>query len=133
MRTLPPVDVERGGQPAVDEMARAYRAELAKTCPAARDAASFAHAWGTLCAYRALAMLSWLPTGALVEDRPWVDDWTVRAAVLAALSRLRLATRDQPRLAPLAEMAARLQPLLRARWPEIADPLPRWPALAGLG
>ena len=118
----------------VRDMSRCFREELAKAFPAARDEARFAEEWAVVCAYRALAMLSWIPPEILRENRPWADDWTMREAVFAALVRLREAAESCPRLAVVGEGAEILIAALRKRWPEYArldEVLPRWPGLGG--
>jgi len=110
-------------------MSHAYRAELATSCSAAADDTLYREAWAHLCAYRALAIMTWLPCDLLDKDRPWASDWSGRGAVLAAVSRLRLAAADVEGLAPVTEAATLLQAALRARWPDMGDGLPRWPAL----
>jgi len=117
----------------VQPMVGAYRAELAPACPAAGDDERWRDEWAAMCAYRAVAMLTWLPPAILEADRPWVEQWTMRQAVLATATRLRAAAGDGP-LTPLATAAVRLQGALSARWPELGEGeavLPRWPALAG--
>ncbi|MGH2350545.1 MAG: phosphotransferase family protein, partial [Chloroflexota bacterium] len=106
-------------EPLVQAMSRAYRAALSKSCPAARDDQAYDSAWSMMCAYRALAMLSWIPCSVLDENRSWVDEWTAREAVRSAIRRLREATDRQPGLAPLAETAGHLEQRLLLRWPEL--------------
>jgi hypothetical protein len=115
----------------VREMTDCYQGEMAKTCAPARDDDWFRETWARLCAYRALAMLSWIPPQALVENRPWVNDWSCQEAVLSTVIRLHQVTRGVRRLKPIGVAAGRLECALRVRWPEIGDPLPRWPALQG--
>jgi hypothetical protein len=113
----------------VEEMSQAYRAELATTCSAAADDTLYREAWAHLCAYRALAIMTWLPCDLLDKDRPWAGDWSGRGAALAAVSRLRLAAADVEGLAPVTEAATLLREALRARWPDLGDGLPPWPVL----
>jgi hypothetical protein len=115
----------------VQEMAGCYQVELAKTCAPARDDAWFQETWARLCAYRALAMLSWMPPRVLLENRPWVSNWSCREAVLSTVIRLHQVTCGYRGLKPINVAAGRLERALRARWPEITDPLPHWPALVG--
>jgi hypothetical protein len=114
-------------------MRRRYRAALAGALPVA-GAASFDAAWGAMATFRALAILSWIPTGVLTRDAPWVGDWTARQAILAALGRLRRATAGRPELGPVRRVASSLEARLRARWATAGAPLagdlrPAWPAL----
>ncbi|HEX6606566.1 MAG TPA: hypothetical protein VF276_06585 [Chloroflexia bacterium] len=106
-----------------------YRAALAPYCPAVQDADGYAAAWADLCAYRGLAMLQWIPPGILEANRSWVDDWTMREAVLATVEQLREVSAPFPDRAPLTAAAAALAQTLRRRWPEFTTVLPRWPAL----
>jgi hypothetical protein len=113
-------------------MSDRYRAELAGECSAARDEDRYRGAWAAMCAYRAQAVLTWLPIDLLQRDHPWVEDWTGREAVLSTLARLQAATSGVRALAPLATTAGRMEDALRARWPAFGegdDLLPRWPAL----
>jgi Phosphotransferase enzyme family len=113
----------------VHEMSQVYRSALAASCSAAKDEEAYQEAWAHLCAYRALAMLTWISPGILAENQPWVGDWTRREAVLAAVSRLFDATSECPLLAPVAEAADGLWGTLRSRWSDYGEVLPRWPAL----
>jgi hypothetical protein len=117
----------------VGPMSRSYRVALAAGCPAAGDEACYREAWASLCAFRALAMLTWIPRETLAQNKSWVGDWTRREAVLSAVLRLHAATAVTPTLAAVAEAAARLEQALRSRWPEYNEVFPRWPALAASG
>ena len=113
-----------------------HHTSLAHRLPATRDDTRYREGWALMAAYRALATLTWIPTQVLVQDRPWVETWSSRRAVLATLSRLRDNAAFMPALAPLATAAGDLFGALAARWPEAAGDgsdaalLPRWPALA---
>ncbi|HEX2184109.1 MAG TPA: hypothetical protein VHN78_01215 [Chloroflexota bacterium] len=126
----------------VQEMKRVYGDELARCAtsadqrparrpapPPVSQAAAYRQAWGTLVAYRALAMVSWLPTDILVADRSWVDTWGMRAALLTAMLRLARATAALPELAPIARAAHSLAGVLQRRWPGMGEALPAWPVL----
>jgi hypothetical protein len=115
----------------VERLRRGYWLELAKRRPPALAEEPYRDAWAALCAYRALAILTWIPPAVLQDNRPWAEDWTMREAVLAAVSRLALAADGIPWLAPVSAAAVRLRAVLRARWPDLADPFPRWPAAQG--
>lgn len=119
--------------PAVVLMQDAFRAELGSWLPEARDAAAFAEAWAVLCAYRSLALLSWVAPAVLAADRPMVGAWSARQAVLAAVSRTAAATAAVPALAPITAATAQLRVALGARWPELGPPdalATDWAALA---
>jgi hypothetical protein len=102
-------------------MVAEFRAELAPGFPAALDDACFAEAWACLCAYRALAVLSWIPPAILAENRSWVGTWTAREAVLVILSRLEAVTATVPALEAVNGGAGILLHELRLRWPAYGD------------
>jgi hypothetical protein len=116
-------------QQVVEEMSESYRNELARMVCAARDEHWYQSEWAMLCAYRSLALLSWIPRSVVTLDRPWVGEWTARRAVLCTLHRLAQVTISCSGLEPLGDWAHRLGAALRARWPETTDLLPIWPAL----
>lgn len=87
--------------------------------------------YDAVVAYRALALLSWLPADGMEHDRRWVDDWSVRQAVLSTLDRLALRCMANGELQRLAEAAAAAAVHWRGAWPEVTAVLPPWPALAG--
>lgn len=116
----------------VDAMSCCFRRELAKTSPAARDEARFAEGWAAMCAYRALAMLTWIPPDILRQNRPWADNWTMREAVFVATTRLREVAEGCPQLEAMGETAGVLLEALRKRWPEyrrLEEVLPQWAGL----
>ncbi len=118
----------------VQVMRQAFQQELAVACAAARDPEQFDHAWAHVCAFRAVAILTWIPLAVLEANRPWVDThWTSRHAVLAALLRCQNATNTVGSLAPLCEAVAGLSAALQSRWPEFAtfnDVATEWPAFS---
>jgi hypothetical protein len=120
--------------PLADAMGRRFRAALALALSVARDDEAYQLAWAMLCAYRAVALLSWIGPSALEDDGEWVGAWTRRAAVFAAVARLRGAAADVDELAALRQAADALLGALRERWPSFAeqeDVAVRWPALTG--
>jgi len=120
----------------VREMSRCFREELAQAFPAARDEARFAQEWAAVCAYRALAMLTWIPPDVLRQNRAWADNWTMREAVFTALSRLREGMKGFPPWEAVGEGAGILLEALRKRWPEYArreELLPQWSGLRAPG
>ncbi len=118
----------------VQEMNRCFRQTLAQACPIVQDDDQYAQAWATMCAFRALAILTWIPPTVLEANRPWVDaQWTSRHAVLAALARLCTATENVSQLAPVHAAMTRLNAALQQRWPEFNNDqalIPTWPAFA---
>jgi hypothetical protein len=114
-------------------MRRRYRAGLGPAFPTSSP--EFRAAWGEMVAFRALALLSWIPARVLDTNAPWVGDWTAREAILVALSRLSRALAGEGALAPIRRTAGHLESRLRARWagdgalPQ-GDHVPRWPVLS---
>ncbi len=88
-------------------------------------------AYAAACVHRALALLSWLPPGARDVDRPWVDSWSARQAVLSTLDRLAARARHDMELQRLAEAAEVAAAHWRSAWPELGEVLPPWPAFRG--
>ncbi|MCZ6679507.1 MAG: hypothetical protein O7E52_19935 [Candidatus Poribacteria bacterium] len=86
-------------------------------------------AWATMCAYRALAMITWFPTSILMENRPWATgQWTMREALLSTASRLHHATKDISDLRPLADLGEQMFAKCTALWPELGDGrVGQWP------
>ena len=117
-------------------MRRRYRAALGLRLPRrTAPEGAFGAAWAEMVAFRALALLSWIPTRVLDANASWVGDWTAREAILVALGRLRLALAGLAELAPIRRTAGRLELRLRARWAGDgalpgANHGPRWPALS---
>lgn len=115
---------------AVTEMIEAFRATAMPAFPLLGDETLFQTAYAKICAYRAMAILSWIPTDILNANRPWVDEgWTARHAVLAAVDRLVFTTRSISYLAPLTNAAMRLFNDLSRQWPEVVPMHTRWTAL----
>lgn len=117
----------------VEEMSRLFRRELAGALPAVQDDAAYKKAWAAMCAFRGLAILSWIGPDVLEANRPWVDDgWTSRHAVLAAVGRLAQATAGVQGFESLHTAAAGLKEQLERRWPEYGSAerlVPPWPAI----
>lgn len=118
-------------EPQLQTLREAFTAELGTAYPALDDPRTLRDAWATLCTYRGLAVLSWLPLSTLQQDRPWVGAWGARAATLCICARLREHAAAAPALAPVAAAADLLERWLRERWPEQpAVTLPPWPVFA---
>ena len=114
----------------------AYRSALGGALPfdaPAWSGASFDDAWGTMAAWRAVAMLGWIGPDALAADRPWVEEWTRREAALAAAERLRDEAGASPALAPLVDAVRTIARAIRERFPEYEgrETIPRWNAFSG--
>jgi len=111
----------------VGKMSDSFRKELSSyICMAQRDEWYSFH-WAVLSAYRAFAMMSWFPIEILEEDRPWLDEWTMRAAMISTCLRLAHSTEGVESLRPLAEVGGMLSRNLQDRWPESGDGKIRWP------
>ena len=108
------------------ELSAAFRRRLGRDAGVLSDEVGFREAWAAMCAYRALAMIGWFPLRLVRENLPWVEDWSMREAMLSAAHRLHAATLDVPSLAPLAELSERLCVRLRSRWPEHGDGRIHW-------
>lgn len=115
----------------VGEMRRCFRDELARSFPAARDELRFAEAWACLCAYRAWAILTWIPPDVIHTNRPWATNWGMREAIFVALSRMEECAAGISELVPSGEGAGMLLKALRQHWSafgDVEDLLPRWSA-----
>jgi hypothetical protein len=98
------------------------------------DDAAFGMDLAVMQAYAAVYMLGWLPVAEVVAaDRPWVDGWTVRDALICATGRGASAARDVPGLEPVAHWLATLHVAARSRWPERGTGEPDWHAIASAG
>ncbi|MDX1664312.1 MAG: hypothetical protein R3272_10985 [Candidatus Promineifilaceae bacterium] len=123
--------------PLVGAMREAFRRELLqstvekKLAEAAADEATFAVAWANLVAFRALAIVTWIPPAVLEENRPWAPGWSSREALLGALLRLQREAGAFAHLAPAVAYARTVSTALRRRWPayDQDDLHPPWPAL----
>jgi Phosphotransferase enzyme family len=95
------------------------------------DDDQYREAWATMCAYRALAMVTWFSPDLLAQDRPWTPGWTRRAALISTTLRLHQASAGVAALEPLAELGGHMSEELRARWPELGDGALHWPGVDG--
>jgi hypothetical protein len=107
----------------------AFRQHLAGMCSLAADEATYRAAWATMCAYRAMALLSWFPLNILDADRPWAEGWTMRGALLTAATRLERATAGVSELEAISDAASRLAGAARDRWPDIGEGVPEWESI----
>jgi hypothetical protein len=118
----------------VQMMCHHFQQALAIACPAARDQSQYNQGWAMMCAFRALAILTWIAPDVLHTNRPWVDEhWTGRHALVAAMTRLAEATNNVAELEPVYVAANRLTQALRQRWGEFenaTDIATQWPAFA---
>jgi hypothetical protein len=107
----------------------AYRAELARGCPAATDDRLFAQAAAIACAYWAIGFLSWMPFAeVLAADRQW-GSATVRQRFILFAELFAQAAEEAGYLEALGATFGVLATRLRQLWPEAAD-TPLYPAFA---
>jgi thiamine kinase-like enzyme len=110
----------------VELVSRAYRNAVAEGSVSFGHAPSYRQEWAAMVAYRALAMMSWIPQSVLDEDRSWVGAWGMRAALLTSLARLSDVAARVTMLAPLSAAADALTKTLERRWGKVVETLPRW-------
>lgn len=115
----------------VAAMERVFRCVLSTSLPgtALVDEGRYSEEWVMMCAYRALAMITWFSPDLLVRDGAWTPGWTRRAALLSTASRLHQVSAGVAALEPLAEFGGRLSDKLRIRWPEVGDGALDWPGV----
>jgi hypothetical protein len=116
----------------VTQMRQTFQQTLAATLQQAGEPIHFAMAWAELCAFRALAVLSWISLDVLAADQPFAPGWSAREAVLAALTRVSGVSASVPALEPLVQVCDALCNALRVRWDEFAtrdEVSTHWPAL----
>lgn len=114
----------------IGTMTSVYQQELFKHSPITLDEELFHQGYAYISAWRALAMLSWIPCEILEENRSWVEDWTMRQAVLATLHRLNRSCLKEVELTPLLEMTRLLEEELVQRWHSFDTIFPEWPSLS---
>lgn len=114
----------------VEVMQQAWKRECAGAWPEAVDEELFRQGWAAMCAFRALAMLSWITPDVLKRNRPWVGDWTALEAISTAISRLARACAGVQELASVRHLAENVEGALLRRFPELEGALPRWPAFS---
>lgn len=118
-----------GGIPdgALARMEAAYRAELARGCPAADNDALWQRSVAQAAAYWMLTALWWLLSEMLDSDREWGIAW-VRPRVIARLGAFARIARARGQLPALAAFAGRLGAELERRWPAERHALALYPA-----
>ncbi|MCK4257928.1 MAG: hypothetical protein KAX49_03065 [Halanaerobiales bacterium] len=111
----------------VEKIKYHYKNELLNDVKA--DDETFDKTWNYLCAWRALAMISWFPLEVLEKNRPWVDDWSMREAMLSTLNRLGKVCNNSKELDSLAQSVFILKQELSNRWgiSTAENLLPKWP------
>lgn len=110
----------------VARMERPYRAELGRTCAAARDDDLYLRAVAEVCGGWVVGHLSRLLETTLDRDETW-GIASVRARVLTRLESFIDVARQADDLPVLRDTATRLRAVLSRRWPDAA-PLPVYPA-----
>lgn len=108
-------------------MLEAFRQELARALPPVADNRWHARHWGYMTAYRGIAMLTWMTESVLEADRPWVGEWSARAAMISTCLRLQEATAPVMELLPLSELASQMAAALQSRFPDLGDGAIQWP------
>jgi hypothetical protein len=113
----------------VSEMERVLQTLLAASAVRhlVADQVRYREQWATMCAFRALAMLTWFPHELLVREHAWMPGWSMRQAMISTTLRLQQATTGITRLDPLAAFGAALASALQARWPELGNGGLVWP------
>lgn len=101
----------------VRRMEQVYRAELGRTCPAARDDQRFNTALGTMCAFWLLGTLGWQLEGALEDDHTW-GIATVRSRIVSRLKIFSELSASFGLFPALASTAESLRESLSKRWQE---------------
>lgn len=112
-------------------LTNAFRHELAQSGAAALvgDDRAYSEGWAAMCAYRALAMLTWFPQTVLETEHPWTPGWTMRQAMISTCLRLERATRGSHSLAALSAWGGLMAQACQARWPEHGDGALLWPGV----
>jgi hypothetical protein len=111
----------------VGQMEARYRAELSRTCTAARDDALFDTALVAVCASWVVQTLNWHLADALKEpDGEW-GIATIRARILSRLDMFVKAAAGHTGYVAFIEDMCRVRDTLGRAWPE-AQPLPLYPA-----
>jgi len=107
----------------------AYFTELATGMPRSADLALVGEHWALIGTARGLDVLSWLPIAALEHDQPWVEDWSVREALLEVAKRTIAIAEGSAATRPVADTLAKLREQLAIRW-GMRGRTPPWRALA---
>jgi hypothetical protein len=118
-------------EPWVAALTETFRHELAQS-PLAHliaDDAEYREGWATICAYRALAMLTWIPPSILQVDSSHAPGWSRRQATISTCLRLHQVTAGCAHLQPLATFGARMAAAAQARWPELGNGAIIWPGV----
>ena len=113
----------------VDKMSQTFRNVLSEYIPRASDDQWYNLQWALICAYRALAMIAWIPTTILEKDRPRVGEWSMREAMLSTCLRLSQVTSGITLLKPLQDFGDMFADTLQLRWPELGDGRINWPGM----
>lgn len=85
--------------------------------------------WTAMCAYRALAMITWFSPDLLAQDAPWTAGWTRRAALISTTLRLQRVSAGSATCEPLAELGGKMAVALQTRWPQLGDGAIPWPGV----
>lgn len=116
----------------VTKMKVKYREEFSTFLPNPLEEKDFEKEWAIISAWRALAMLSWIPFSTLETDASWVNDWSMREAVLSTICRLHKECIKFDEGIKLGSAAKELEKHLRQRWNIHKDTIPNWSAFWNL-
>jgi len=112
--------------PFIRQLEETYRAELAKSCIAARDEERFQRAMAEACAYWTLRTTGWHLADALIADGQW-GIASLRQRILARLSALAERLADLDQLPATTTTCHQLAQYLKGLWPEMEE-MPLFPA-----
>lgn len=110
----------------VQLMIDCFQQQIAPQIPEFGEEKAFKEAWAMMCAYRSLALMTWLPVTIITIDRSWVGNWSMREALISTLIRLYDATIEIPTLAALAALSEMLLQTLQRRWPNVGNGAIKW-------
>ena len=124
-----------------DPIERAYREEMARVCPAARDDADYERGMAAACAAWTILRMVRLPKVEAGPDRnPWLlvpPGWSApiptrsrRRQLVAIIETFIASARRAGTFETLATWCESMVDALRARWPEATEEIPLYPAFA---
>jgi hypothetical protein len=110
------------------EMAHAYRTELARGCPAASDNDRYARAEAEACVFWLILLCHWHPLADLFEEaREW-GTANIRQRLLTRLEVVAEVTTEAGHLLAIGEAAGAMARELHRRWDGEVEPMPLYPA-----
>jgi thiamine kinase-like enzyme len=85
--------------------------------------------WHYISAWRGLSMLSWFPMEIFIKNFNWVEEWTMREALLGALKRLMISLNQLANFEIINEPLNKLDNILSEKWGYgNREIIPDWPA-----